>query len=71
VFRVTHSENLSGMVFQTEFVNMKISNGVHVVVVSLSFKYKAFSFLFSLSLSLSLSLSNHKIYTIIGKVGTF
>jgi len=71
VFRVTHSEICQGMVFQTEFVNMKISNGVHVVVVSLSFKYKAFSFLFSLSLSLSLSLSNHKIYTIIGKVGTF
>ena len=72
MFRVTHSENLSGMVFQTEFVyKYEISNGVHVVVVSLSFKYKAFSFLFSLSLSLSLSLSNHKIYTIIGKVGTF
>ena len=55
VFRVTHSEIFQGMVFQTEFVNMKISNGVHVVVVSLSFKYKTFSFLFSLSLSLSLS----------------
>ena len=55
VFRVTHSEIFQGMVFQTEFVNMKISNGVHVVVVSLSFKYKAFSFLFSLSLSLSLT----------------
>ena len=53
VFRVTHSEICQGI--QTEFENMLISNGVHVVVVSLSFKYKAFSFLFYLSLSLSLS----------------